>query len=230
MADSAELIAHVKDTDVFHLPFGVEVPVPQVFEALGLHLHLTKFMVVELVAAVLMVAIFIPLGRKLACGRPLRGRLWNLLEMIVVFVRDEIARPAIGRHDADRFLPFLCTQFYFLLFLNLFGLLPWVGSPTGELGVTGAMALITLAVVVGAGIRRFGPLGYWLGLVPHMDVPWVLAVFLKPMIFGIEVLGIFVKHFILAMRLFANMFAGHLVLAVSWDSSRWRQNPGSGMA
>ena len=82
------------------------------------------------------------------------------------------------------------------------------------MGVTGAVALITLAVVVGAGIRRFGPIGYWMGLVPHMDVPWVLALFLKPMIFGIEVLGIFVKHFILAMRLFANMFAGHLVLAV----------------
>ena len=93
MADSSELIAHVKDTDVFHLPFGVEARVPQVFEAIGLRLHLTKFMMVELVVAVLMVAIFVPLGRKLASGRPPRGRLWNMLEMIVMFVRDEIARP-----------------------------------------------------------------------------------------------------------------------------------------
>ena len=71
MADSAELIAHVKDTDVFHFPFGVEVPVPQPFEAFGL--HLTKFMVLELAVALLMVAIFIPLGRKIAAGRPPRG-------------------------------------------------------------------------------------------------------------------------------------------------------------
>ena len=171
-------------------------------------------MVVELVVAVLMVAIFIPLGRKLASGRPPRGRLWNLFEMIILFVRDEVARPAIGSHDADRFLPFLWTQFFFILFLNLCGLVPWAGSPTGALGVTGAIALITFGVVVGAGMFRFGPVGFWLGQVPHMDVPWVLAVFVKPMIFGIEVLGIFIKHFILAMRLFANMFAGHLVLAV----------------
>ena len=171
MADSAELIAHVKDTDAFHLPGGLEMPVPQPFEAIGLHLHLTKFMVLELVVAVLMVAIFVPLGRKLASGRPPRGRLWNLLELILVFVRDEIARPAIGSHDADRFLPFLWSQFFFILFLNLCGLVPWAGSPTGELAVTGAIAVITLGVVVGAGMTRFGPIGFWTGQVPHMDVP-----------------------------------------------------------
>ena len=171
-------------------------------------------MVVELIVALLMVAIFVPLGRKIATGRPPRGRLWNFLELMVVFVRDEMARPAIGSHDADRFLPFLWSQFFFILFLNLFGLVPWAGSPTGALGVTGAIALITFVVVVGAGMVRFGPVGFWTGQVPHMDVPWVMAIFLKPMIFGIEVLGILVKHFILAVRLFANMFAGHLVLAV----------------
>lgn len=212
MTDPAELIQHGKDSEAFHLPFGWVIDVPQPFEAIGL--HLTKFMVVELAVALMMLAIFIPLGRKMASGRPPRGRFWNMLEVMIVYVRDQVARPVIGSHDADRFLPFLWTQFFFILFLNLCGLVPWVGSPTGALGVTGAMALVALVVMVGAGMVRFGPLGFWLGQVPPMDVPWVLAVFVKPMIFGIEVLGIVVKHIVLAMRLFANMFAGHLVLAV----------------
>lgn len=212
MADAAELIGHVKDTDTFHLPGGLVLEIPQPFEAFGL--HLTKFMVIEVVVAVLMVAIFVTLGRKMASGRPPKGRLWNLFEVMILFVRNEIARPAIGSHDADRFLPFLWTQFFFILFLDLFGLLPWAGSPTGALGATGALALVTFGVVVGAGMFRFGPVGFWMGQVPQMDVPWIMAIFLKPMIFSIEVLGIFIKHSILAVRLFANMFAGHLVLAV----------------
>ena len=105
-------------------------------------------------------------------------------------------------------------MFFFILLLNLCGLVPWAGAPTGSLSVTGALAVIAFVVVVGAGMIRFGPLGFWLGQVPHMDVPLVMAIFLKPMIFGIEVLGLVVKHAILAVRLFANMFAGHLVLAV----------------
>jgi F-type H+-transporting ATPase subunit a len=214
MASPSELIAHVKDADVVHLPFGRELIIPQPFERIGLPLHMTKFMVAEVAVALLMIAIFIPLARHIANGRPPRGRLWNMMELVLLFVRDEIARPAIGSHDADRFLPFLWTQFFFILFLNLCGLLPWAGSPTGELGVTGALALITFVVVVGAGIAKFGAVGYLRGQVPHMDVPFVLAIFVKPMIFFIEITGNIVKHFILAMRLFANMFAGHLVLAV----------------
>jgi F-type H+-transporting ATPase subunit a len=212
MADTAELIGHVKDADAFHLPFGCTVYVPQPFESLGL--HLTKFMVIEVAVALVMLVIFVQLGRKMASGRPVRGRFWNLIEMILLFVRDEVARPAIGRHDADRFLPFLWSQFFFILFLNLCGLLPWTGSPTGAMAVTGALALITFVVSVGAGMMRFGPVKFWLGQVPPMDVPWYIAIFLIPMIFFIEIFGILIKHSILAVRLFANMFAGHLVLAV----------------
>ncbi len=212
MADSAELIGHVKDALAFHLPGGYTVEIPQPFESYDF--LVTKFMVIEVVVAVVMVALFVPMGRRIASGGPPRGRLWNFLEMVVLFVRDQVARPAIGRHDADRFLPFLWTQFFFLLFLNLSGLVPWAGSPTGALGVTGAMAAVALVVMLGAGMFRFGPLGFWLGQVPHMDVPWILALFVKPMIFCIETISIVVKHMILAVRLFANMFAGHLVLAV----------------
>ena len=82
------------------------------------------------------------------------------------------------------------------------------------MGVTAALAAVTFALVIGAGIAKFGPVRFWLGQVPHMDVPLALKVFLWPMMFVMEIVGLLVKHSILAVRLFANMFAGHLVLAV----------------
>jgi F-type H+-transporting ATPase subunit a len=176
--------------------------------------HITKYMVLEVVAAAVMLAIFIPLGRRIATGRPLRGRFWNLFEVMLVFVRDEVARPAIGRHDAQRFMPFLWNLFFFILIVNLIGMVPWMGSPTATLGATGAVAIVTFCVVVGAGIAKFGPVGFLRGQIPHLDLPWPIGIPLKFMIFGIEMLGLVVRHIILAMRLFANMFAGHLVLAV----------------
>jgi F-type H+-transporting ATPase subunit a len=96
----------------------------------------------------------------------------------------------------------------------LLGLVPWAGSATGALATTGALALITFGAVLGAGMVKMGPGHFWIGLVPHMDLPKVLMVFLWPMIFAIEVLGLLIKHFVLSVRLFANMMAGHLVLAV----------------
>jgi F-type H+-transporting ATPase subunit a len=140
--------------------------------------------------------------------------LWNLLEAMLLFIRDEVARPAIGKHDADAFLPFLWTLFFFVLACNLFGLVPWAGSPTGSLAVTAALAMMTFCAVVGAGVAKLGPFGFLKAQVPHMDLPLVLAVFLVPMIFVIELLGLCIKHFVLAVRLLANMMAGHTVLAV----------------
>lgn len=213
MIDINEAADHVRDAPGFHLPFGVHLDLPS-FNILGYQFQLTKFMVLELVAAVLMVLIFVPLARQVATGKPPRGRFWNLFEAMVLFVRDEMARPAIGRKDADRFLPFLWTLFFFILFCNLLGMFPWAGSPTAAVSVTAPLALIAFGMVTGAGMKRFGPLGFWVGLVPHMDLPWVLAIFLKPMILAIEIFGLLIKHTILAVRLLANMFAGHLVLAV----------------
>ena len=209
MADPAELIDHVKDSDTFHFPMGVEWHLPQIFG-----LQTTKFMVLELAAAAVMIAVFVPVGQRIASGKPPRGRWWNMIEAMVVFIRDQVARPAIGRHDADRFLPFLWTMFFFILFLNLIGLVPWCGSATGAIAVTAALAAITLAMVVGGGMKKFGPVRFWIGQVPHMDVPFVALVLLWPMLFALEVTGMLVRHVILAVRLFANMFAGHLVLAV----------------
>jgi F-type H+-transporting ATPase subunit a len=171
-------------------------------------------MVLELVAAGLMIVIFVPLARAIATGRPPRGPLWNLFEAMLLFLRDEVARPAIGGKDADRFLPFVWTIFFFVLFCNLLGLVPWAGSPTGAWACTLALALMTFATVLAAGIKRYGPVGFWMGQVPHMDLPLVMAMLIKPMVFCIEIVGLAIRHFVLSVRLLANMFAGHLVLAV----------------
>ena len=235
---------HVKDANSFHVPKVLwrnlpedlqgahpgQIPLPNYgnwevwsgFNVLGLfdvpaftiHLQLTKFMVLELVAAVMMILIFVPLARFIATGRPPRGKIWNLFEAMLLFIRDEVARPAIGKKDADRFLPYIWTVFFFILFCNLLGLIPWAGSPTGAFGCTLVLASMTFLTVIGAGMMRFGPVGFVIGQVPHMELPLVMAVLIKPMVLAIELFGMLIKHFVLSVRLLANMFAGHLVLAV----------------
>ncbi|MFM7035921.1 MAG: F0F1 ATP synthase subunit A, partial [Planctomycetia bacterium] len=115
-------------------------------------------------------------------------------------------------HDGDRFVPLLLTLFFFVLGCNLLGMVPWAGSPTASFSVTLALAGVTMLTVVLAGMRKFGFLGFFANQVPSMDLPLPLAILLKPMIFAIEMLGLCIKHLILAVRLLANMVAGHLVL------------------
>ena len=100
----------------------------------------------------------------------------------------------------------------FVLGLNLLGMLPWLGSPTASFSVTLALAVVTFATVLVAGTMRFGVVGFWKNQVPHMGLPLALAISIVPMVFAIEVLGLFIKHAVLGVRLLANMVAGHLVL------------------
>ncbi len=209
MFDLGEIAGHVKDAHGFHFPFGRHVELPSVFG-----IQVTKFMILEAMAALLMILIFVPLARRMRGGEAPRGRIWNLLESMLLFIRNEVARPAIGGKDADRFLPFLWTLFFFVLSCNLLGMVPWMGSPTGALSVTGALAMCAFAMTVGTGMRTHGGVGFWTGLVPPMELPGPMAIFLRPMLFAIEVVGLLIKHSVLAVRLLANMFAGHLVLAV----------------
>lgn len=174
----------------------------------------TKFMAIELMVAAICVALFSWLALSMRGGKATKGTLPNLLEVFLVYIRDEIARPCIGKHDADRFLPYLWTTFFFVLGCNLFGMLPWMGSPTGALAVTAVLALVTFGMVVYAGSKQLGFVGFLKAQVPHMDLPAPVAVLLIPLIFVIEILGLFIKHFVLCVRLFANMLAGHVVLAV----------------
>jgi F-type H+-transporting ATPase subunit a len=228
------LIGHVKDAEYFEFPraLGGKVYLPQWFQTkepiatirVGFKaiddriepfdLKITKFMVLEAMVAILLIVVFTRAAARIKRSDAPKGGLANALEAMVVFIRDEVARPAIGHHDADRFLPYLLTVFFFIVGCNLFGLLPWAGSATGALATTGAMAMLTFGVVVFSGMSKLGPVKFWLAQVPHMDLPAPIAVVLKPMIFLIELLGLCIKHFILAMRLLANMMAGHLVLAV----------------
>lgn len=174
----------------------------------------TKFMLLELVVAVLLVVVFGLLATRIKSGRAVKGKVANFLETLLVFIRDDVARPAIGKQEADAFLPFLWTIFFFVLGCNLLGMLPWLGTATGALGTTAALAFITFVVVILAGSKKLGFVGFLKAQVPHMELPKPLGYFLVPLIFAIEIVGLFIKHIVLAFRLLANMLAGHLVLAV----------------
>jgi F-type H+-transporting ATPase subunit a len=100
------------------------------------------------------------------------------------------------------------------LICNLLGALPWLGSATGEINVTGALAVTVFGTVIAYGSKELGFAGFWKALCPHMDVPGALKPLLIPMIWCIELLGLFIKHGVLAVRLFANIMAGHTVIAV----------------
>ena len=194
-----------------------KVLIPQPFGTLK-NLHdresgfcLSKFMILELIVAALLTIIFIRLAKRIATGERPQGRLWNFFEAILLFIRDQIARPAIGEHDAHRFLPLLWTLFFFVLGCNLLGLVPWAGTATGAFGTTLALASVVMATTFGSGIAKFGFGGFWLNLVPSMDLP-VLLKPIKLLILAIEVLGLLIRHAVLAIRLLANMVAGHVVL------------------
>jgi F-type H+-transporting ATPase subunit a len=124
-----------------------------------------------------------------------------------------VAHAHAHARESDKFLPFLWTLFFFILFCNLFGILPWLGSPTGAFSTTLVLAGFTFLAGFIGGNLKFGPIGYWMNQIPSMDLPLPLAILLKPMIFAIEVAGLAIKHVILAVRLLANMVAGHLVIA-----------------
>jgi F-type H+-transporting ATPase subunit a len=229
--DPAHLFGHVQDSTHFEVPklissagvinipnpLGFTRETPMVghkdspYKFVGAP---TKFMVLELFAAILIAVAFIWLARKVKTGGAPKGKLWNMLEAVVLFVRDDMARPAIGEADADRYMPFLLTLFFFILVLNLLGMIPFLGSPTASLAVTAVFALITFGVVLGSGFKKMGVVGFFKAQAPHMDMGGIGGMVLTGAIWCIEMFGLFVKHFVLAIRLFANMFAGHLVLAV----------------
>jgi len=140
-----------------------------------------------------------------------RGKIENLIDTFVIYIRDEIVRPNIDHHHADHVLPYFVLAFFFVLACNLLGMIPAPsgGTATGNIAVTGALALTTFAVGTFGGMIAQGPVAYWKHLLPHGLPGW-----LTPIIFLIEVIGLGTKHFALAVRLFANMIAGHILLAV----------------
>jgi F-type H+-transporting ATPase subunit a len=216
---SANPLSHVQDHPTFEIPWW-SPPFEKTIELRPIWLpfvgefQITRFMVVELIAGALMLLVLIPVVRHIARKPVSRGWFMNMFEAMLLFIRDEVARPSIGGHGADRFLPYLWTAFFFVLFNNLLGLIPGGASPTGNINVTAALAVMTLVTVVGAGMREMGPAGFWVGMVPHLDVPGWLRPPLWVLMFVIEIAGLLIRHIVLGVRLFANMFAGHMVLSV----------------
>src|SRR5467141_493838 len=199
--------------DIFH-HVADEVWVPLGFW-IGAHhvdLSITKHVINMWIAAGILLLVLAAGVRRRALV-PKGG--YNLLEMFVMFVRDEIAEKNIG-HTAPLYTPYLCSAFFFILFMNLTGLLPipaiagkfpGISTATGNLGVTVVLALFTFVITQIAGMRAQGALGYWTHLVPAGVPKWLF-----PIMVPVEVLGLFTKPFALTVRLFANMVAGHIVI------------------
>ena len=231
MSGHSDTFHHVRDFPYFEVPqfLGGEIHLP----AIG-PLQLTKFMVLQLVAVVIVYWVATGLAKRVAGGKPVTGRWWNFWETLAIYLRDHVVRPTIGEghhgheehghdhahaavehaHPADQYLPFIWSCFFYVLICNLLGALPWLGSATAEINVTGALAVTVFGTVVAYGSKELGFAGFWKALCPHMDVPGALKPLLIPMIWCIELLGLFIKHGVLAVRLFANIMAGHTVIAV----------------
>jgi F-type H+-transporting ATPase subunit a len=196
---------------MIHLPRWPDVHVGPV----TLNLSPTKHVVFLVLAAALVFVTMWAAGRILhrhrASGRAPTG-FAGAIEALVLYVRNDIVIANIG-HDGARFAPYVMTLFFLILYSNLLGLFPWGSSPTGNLAVTGALALTVLLTVEIAGFLQLGWKGYLHTIfpsVPGLSGPGaaVMSLAMAP----IEVLGKIVKPFALAVRLFGNMTAGHFVI------------------
>ncbi|HEX9950623.1 MAG TPA: F0F1 ATP synthase subunit A [Rubricoccaceae bacterium] len=169
-------------------------------------LSMTRHLVFIFLGIGLLALILIPMAGKYKRGvgrtSAPRGRMQNLIETFVIYVRDEIARPNLGS-KTDRYLPYLLSVFFFILICNLLGLVPWGATATSNITVTAVLAVFTFIVTQMAGTKD-----YWL----HILWPPGIPTFVKFILIPIEIIGLFTKPFALAVRLFANMVAGHLVI------------------
>jgi len=198
------IMHHILDAHEIEIPFTTKaIHLPQ-FELLGLDVSITKHVAMMwLVSAILVIGFWLAARRA---GDPVPRGLRNALEVLIVFIRDEVARRAIPEH-ADRFVGYLLTTFFFILTCNLVGLIPGMATATGNISVTAGLALIAFAVIQIGGVREYGLAGHVKNLLPHGLPTWLV-----PLIFLIELLSQFIRPFALCIRLFANMMAGHVVI------------------
>lgn len=182
-----------------------------------LDLSPTKHVVFLVLAAILCLAVFIPIGRLMRRKYEDRAPsgFANAIEAMVLYFRDEIVRRNIG-HGADAYTGYILTLFFFILFMNLLGLVPFGATATGNFMVTGALALVTFVVTEVSGMRALGAQGY-MGTIfyapqgMHPIGRAIMMLILTP----VEFIGKLAKPFALMVRLFANMMAGHtLVLSL----------------
>lgn len=176
-----------------------------------LDLSITKTVAGIIVSVIILLLIFLSVAKTAVKnkGKAPRGIL-NLFEPVIIFIRDEVAKPAIGDKKYEKFMPFLLTLFFFILFNNLLGLIPifpFGFNVTGNIAVTMVLALFTFFITQINGNRH-----YWKELF-NPDVPWWLK-YPIPLMPIVEIAGVFTKPFVLMVRLFANMMAGHMIVTV----------------
>lgn len=199
------ILHHVLDGREIELPFLGYLQIPQLPPIFGIDITPTKHVVFMWLAAVLVLITFLFIAGSYKKSL-VPKKLANFFEVFIIFVRDEIAEPTLGK-TYRKFLPFLLTLFFFILFGNFLGLVPFSATFTSNIAVTATLAILSFLMIQFGGIRQNGFFGYFKGLVPHGIPMWLL-----PLMIPVEILSLFTKPFALAIRLFANMIAGHTVI------------------
>lgn len=167
-------------------------------------LSLTKNAVQMLIALTLLIILMTSIAKRYKKGQGVgtAPKGWqNAIEPVITFVRDDVAKPNLGK-KADKYLPFLLTVFFFILINNIFGLIPGAANVTGNIAFTFVLGVISFIVILFSTNKHFWHHIFW-PPVPHG---------VKPILIPVEVLGIFTKPFALIIRLFANMLAGHIII------------------
>lgn len=157
------------------------------------------------VAAVLLIVVaFLGVPRYLRTGKG--DPLTRLFAGFADWIRGEMVYPTMGKELGRKFLPYFLTVFFFVLFMNLMGLVPYSATATASIFVTAALAVTTFLAMIVCGMVAQGPLAFWKNLVPHVPLA------LWPLMFVVELIGLIVKPVALTIRLFANMSGGHMVV------------------
>jgi F-type H+-transporting ATPase subunit a len=183
--------------------------------SLTLNLSPTKHVYFLVLAAILVFLTMYIAGRQMKtqrAGESTPRGFAGAVEAMVLFVRNDIAIANIG-HDGARFAPFIMTLFFFILYSNLMGLFPWGASPTGNLAVTAALAIVVFLTVEISGMIKLGAKGYLHTIFPRIPgIEGIGGTVMSVAMAPIEIISKLVKPFALAVRLFGNMTAGHFVI------------------
>lgn len=177
---------------------------------LPLDFSITKNVLSLFLSIIFLSWLFISIARRYTRNTQAAPRgIQNLLEPLILFLRDDVAIPSIGEKKYERYMPFLLTLFFFIFFNNLLGLVPIFpggANVTGNITVTMVLALFTFAITTFSGNKA-----YWMHIVNAPGVPWWLK-FPLPLMPIVELIGVFTKPFVLMVRLFANISAGHIIM------------------
>ena len=174
-----------------------------------LDLSITKSVVMMIVTGILLILLFRGLAKSYQKNNGIAKGVGRFFEPIVVYVRDEIAIANIGEEKYKKYMPFLLTVFFFIWFLNMFGLTPLGVNVTGNIAVTTALAILVFLLTNFTGTKD-----YWKHIFDPLGdgMPWIGKIFIYIILVPIQILGMFIKPFALLIRLYANMTAGHVVL------------------